>query len=58
MTLISLCSFIIDSLDSLLIMDLKEDYDKARDWVANLSFDLDGACIVHPPLRVLPAPWS
>ncbi|GAA5979464.1 hypothetical protein JCM11641_005403 [Rhodosporidiobolus odoratus] len=33
--------FVIDSLDSLLITGLKEEYQRARDWVADLSFDLD-----------------
>jgi hypothetical protein len=33
--------FIIDSLDSLLIAGLTDEYKRARDWVANVSFDLD-----------------
>lgn len=33
--------FVIDSLDSLLLTGLKDEYQRARDWVAELSFDLD-----------------
>ncbi|GAA5855970.1 hypothetical protein JCM8547_000435 [Rhodosporidiobolus lusitaniae] len=33
--------FLIDSLDSLLIAGMDEEYKRARDWVAELSFDLD-----------------
>lgn len=33
--------FIVDSLDSLLIAGLKDEYKRARDWVAELGFDLD-----------------
>ncbi|GAA5821417.1 hypothetical protein JCM11251_004613 [Rhodosporidiobolus azoricus] len=33
--------FVIDSLDSLLLTGLKEEYERARDWVADLSFELD-----------------
>jgi hypothetical protein len=33
---------IIDSLDSLLLMGFNEEYERARDWVANdLSFEAD-----------------
>ncbi|KAL7416692.1 glycoside hydrolase [Mrakia frigida] len=33
---------IVDALDSLLVMDLTEEYERARDWVASsLSFDVD-----------------
>lgn len=32
----------MDALDSLLVMDLTDEYDRARDWVASsLSFDVD-----------------
>ena len=34
-------SFIIDSLDSLLLFGLKDEYQRARDWVAGLSFEVD-----------------
>ncbi|GAA5824425.1 hypothetical protein JCM10212_000785 [Sporobolomyces blumeae] len=33
--------FIIDSLDSLWIAGMREEYQRARDWVADVSFDLD-----------------
>ncbi|BGP14426.1 hypothetical protein JCM10213_004549 [Rhodosporidiobolus nylandii] len=33
--------FVVDSLDSLLITGMTEEYQRARDWVAGLSFDLD-----------------
>ncbi|KAI5481705.1 mannosyl-oligosaccharide alpha-1,2-mannosidase, glycoside hydrolase family 47 protein [Pseudohyphozyma bogoriensis] len=33
--------FIVDSLDSLLVMGLKDEYERARAWVKDLSFDLD-----------------
>ncbi|BGP38422.1 mannosyl-oligosaccharide alpha-1,2-mannosidase [Rhodotorula kratochvilovae] len=33
--------FVIDSLDSLLLTGLDDEYKRARDWVAGLSFDLD-----------------
>ncbi|GAA5828288.1 hypothetical protein JCM3770_004951, partial [Rhodotorula araucariae] len=33
--------FVIDSLDSLLLTGLDDEYQRARNWVADLSFDLD-----------------
>jgi hypothetical protein len=33
--------FLIDSLDSLLLTGLTDEYRRARDWVEKLSFDLD-----------------
>lgn len=33
--------FLIDSLDSLLLVGLDDEYKRARDWVANINFDLD-----------------
>lgn len=33
--------FVIDSLDSLLIMGLTDEYERARNWVEKLSFDID-----------------
>ncbi|GAA6028046.1 hypothetical protein JCM8097_001846 [Rhodosporidiobolus ruineniae] len=33
--------FVIDSLDSLLITGQTDEYKRARDWVANVNFDLD-----------------
>ncbi|KPV76564.1 glycoside hydrolase family 47 protein [Rhodotorula graminis WP1] len=33
--------FLIDSLDSLLLVGLDDEYKRARDWVANVNFDLD-----------------
>ncbi|ORY88760.1 glycoside hydrolase [Leucosporidium creatinivorum] len=33
--------FVVDSLDSLLIMGLNDEYKRARDWVKDLSFDID-----------------
>lgn len=33
--------FLIDSLDSLLLTGLTDEYRRARDWVENLDFDLD-----------------
>jgi hypothetical protein len=36
-----ICSTIVDSLDSLLIFGMNEEYEKAREWVANsLSFNV------------------
>lgn len=34
-------SFIIDSLDSLLLFGMQDEYKRARDWVEKLSFDID-----------------
>ncbi|CAG8705119.1 241_t:CDS:2, partial [Dentiscutata erythropus] len=46
---------IVDSLDTLLIMDLKEEYEHARDWVANsLDFNVDGDVnVFETTIRVL-----
>ena len=33
--------FVIDSLDSLLIMGLTDEFERARNWVEKLSFDID-----------------
>ena len=33
--------FLIDSLDSLLLVGLDDEYKRARDWVASVNFDLD-----------------
>lgn len=39
--LIKRCSFIIDGLDSLLLMDLPDEYARAREWIqTKLSFDV------------------
>ncbi|KAK4703773.1 hypothetical protein P7C70_g2433, partial [Phenoliferia sp. Uapishka_3] len=34
-------SFLVDSLDSLLVMGLTEEFNRAREWVKDLSFDID-----------------
>lgn len=39
--LTALRSFIIDSLDSLLVFGLTEEFERARKWVKDLSFDID-----------------
>ncbi|CAG8592460.1 8598_t:CDS:2, partial [Racocetra fulgida] len=46
---------IVDSLDTLLIMDLKDEYEHARNWVANsLNFDIDGEVnVFETTIRVL-----
>ncbi|KAF0448079.1 mannosyl-oligosaccharide alpha-1,2-mannosidase [Gigaspora margarita] len=46
---------IVDSLDTLLIMDLKDEYNHARDWVANsLDFNIDGEVnVFETTIRVL-----
>lgn len=31
----------VDSLDSLLLMGLDDEYQRAREWVKDLSFDID-----------------
>jgi hypothetical protein len=33
--------FIIDALDSLLLLGMNDEYERAQDWIRQLSFDLD-----------------
>ncbi|CAG8442737.1 12310_t:CDS:2 [Acaulospora morrowiae] len=46
---------IVDSIDTLLIMGLKDEYSKARDWIANtLDFNIDGNFnVFETTIRVL-----
>lgn len=34
-------SFIVDALDSLLVLGMVNEYERAREWVKDLSFDVD-----------------
>lgn len=43
---------LIDSLDTLLIMNLHEEFDRAKGWVANsLSFSINKVCLLNEFLR-------
>lgn len=45
--------FLIDSLDTLLLAGLDDEYRKARDWVETLNFDLDDKYHTFEVRRVL-----
>lgn len=51
---------IVDSLDTLYLMGLKEEFDKARNWI-HLSLDLSRVCDQHSytsRLDTVPKPWA
>lgn len=51
---------IVDAIDTLHIMGLTEEYQKARDWIAtSLNFDIVGFAHTHPlPSFLGPLPFS